>query len=270
VRLLALILIGNWSESFVVEGFHSVAGWLFFNVATLGLVIASRRLGLFAQNAPVRNRCASSNPATPYLLPLILIIGTGMITRVFSYQFDLLYPLRVVVGACALWFSKKTLWFRWSPSLSAIALGFFAFAIWIILLDGGNNAAATNASIRTGLNSLSAIEAASWILFRVIGAVLIEPIAEELAFRGYIIRKLVSDDFEAVAPGHFTWLSFLGSSILFGALHAAWLAGTIAGMIFALAVYRRGSFSDAITSHSVANGMLAAYVLSTGRWFLWN
>ncbi len=100
---------------------------------------------------------------------------------------------------------------------------------------------------------------------------LIVPIAEELAFRGCIIRKLVSTDFEAVAPGHFTWLSFLGSSILFGALHTEWLAGTMAGMIFALAVYRRrGSFSDAITSHSVANGMLAAYVLATGRWFLWN
>jgi len=117
---------------------------------------------------------------------------------------------------------------------------------------------------------LSAIEAASWILFRVIGAVLIVPIAEELAFRGYIIRKLVSTDFEVVASGHFTWFSFLGSSILFGALHAEWLAGTIAGMIFALAIYRRGSISDAITSHSVANGMLAAYVLATGRWFLWN
>jgi len=46
------------------------------------------------------------------------------------------------------------------------------------------------------------------------------PIAEELAFRGYLIRKLVSADFEKVALGHFTWVSFLGSSILFGSLHA--------------------------------------------------
>jgi exosortase E/protease (VPEID-CTERM system) len=270
VRLVALILLSNWSESFAVDGFHSVAGWFFFNAATLGLVIASRRLGLFAQNAPGRSRDAGSNPATPYLLPLILIIATAMITRVFSYHFDLLYPLRVVVGASALRFYKKTFSFSWSPSWSAVALGLFAFAVWIIVLDRGNNAAAANAPIQISLNSLSAIGAASWILFRVIGAVLIEPIAEELAFRGYIIRKLVSDDFEAVAPGHFTWLSFLGSSILFGALHAEWLAGTIAGMIFALAVYRRGSLSDAITAHSVANGMLTAYVLFTGRWFLWN
>lgn len=270
VRLVALILLGSWSNSLAVDGFHSVAGWLFFNAATLGLVIASRRLRLFAQDAPGHDRCASSNPATPYLLPLILIIGTAMIARIFSYNFDVLYPLRVVVGASVLWFYRKTLAFRWSPSWSAVALGLFAFAVWIILLDRGNNAAGTNASIRIGLNSLSAIEATGWILFRIIGAVLIVPIAEELAFRGYIIRKLVSADFEAIAPGHFTWFSFMGSSILFGALHAEWLAGTIAGMIFALAVYRRGSFSDAIISHSVANGMLAAYVLTTGHWFLWN
>jgi exosortase E/protease (VPEID-CTERM system) len=270
VRLVALILLGNWSDALAVDGFHSVAGWLFFNAATLGLVIASRRLRLFAQNGSGHDRCASSNPVKPYLLPLIIIIGTAMLTRVFSYHFDILYPLRVVVGASALWFYRKKLPLRWSPSWSAVALGFLAFAIWIILLDRENNPAATNASIRIGLNSLSAIGAASWILFRIIGAVLIVPIAEELAFRGYIIRKLVSADFEAVAPGHFTWPSFLGSSILFGALHVEWLAGTIAGMIFALAVYRRGSFSDAITSHSVANGMLAVYVLATGRWFLWN
>jgi exosortase E/protease (VPEID-CTERM system) len=270
VRLVALILLGTWSNSLAVAGFHSVTGWLFFNAATLGLVIASRRFRLFAQNAEGHNCRASSNPATPYLLPLILIIGTAMITRVLSYHFDILYPVRVVVGVSVLSFYKRKLPLRWSPSWSAVALGFLAFAIWIILLDHGNNPAATNASTRTGLNSLSPIEAAAWILFRIIGAVLIVPIAEELAFRGYIIRKLVSADFEAVAPGHFTWLSFLGSSILFGALHVEWLAGTIAGMIFALAVYRRGSFSDAITSHSVANGMLAAYVVATGRWFLWN
>jgi hypothetical protein len=69
-------------------------------------------------------------------------------------------------------------------------LGFLACAIWIILLDRENNPATTNTSMRIGLNSLSAIEAGTWILFRIVGAVPIVPIAEELAFRGYIIRRL--------------------------------------------------------------------------------
>jgi exosortase/archaeosortase family protein len=37
VRLVALILFDNWSDALAVDGFHSVAGWLFFNAAALGL-----------------------------------------------------------------------------------------------------------------------------------------------------------------------------------------------------------------------------------------
>ncbi len=96
------------------------------------------------------------------------------------------------------------------------------------------------------------------------------PIAEELAFRGYLIRKLVSADFERVALGHFTWVSFLGSSILFGSLHAQWIAGTLVGMIFALAICRRGLMSDAIVAHATTNGLLTAYTLMTGRRSLWD
>ena len=64
-----------------------------------------------------------------------------------------------------------------------------------------------------------------------LGAVLLTPIAEELAFRGYLIRKLVlvSGDFEKVIP-HFTLISFFGSSVLFGFLHSQWIAGTLAGI----------------------------------------
>jgi CAAX prenyl protease-like protein len=109
-----------------------------------------------------------------------------------------------------------------------------------------------------------------WIILRIAGAVVLVPIAEELAFRGYLLRKLVSADFEKVAFGHFTWLSFLGSSILFGVLHAQWKAGVLAGMMFAIASYRRGLISDAVVAHATANGLLAAYVLTTGHWSLWD
>ena len=109
-----------------------------------------------------------------------------------------------------------------------------------------------------------------WILSRAFGAIVVIPIAEELAFRGYLLRKLIRSDFETVAYGRFTWVSFLGSSVIFGLLHTNWLAGCLAGMIFAVAVYRRGLLSDAIVSHGVANAMLAIYVLATHEWFLWS
>jgi len=44
VRITALILIGQWFSDVAVTGFHSVAGWIFFNLAAFGVVIASRHV----------------------------------------------------------------------------------------------------------------------------------------------------------------------------------------------------------------------------------
>src|SRR5579864_3936084 len=85
-----------------------------------------------------------------------------------------------------------------------------------------------------------------------------------------LLRKLVSADFTRVDFRHFTLLSFVVSSTLFGLLHQQWLAGVIAGMLFAVAMYRRGALFDAVIAHSTANAMLAVYILTTHRWSLWN
>ena len=69
--------------------------------------------------------------------------------------------------------------------------------------------------------------------------------------------------------GRFHWLAFLGSSILFGAMHGGyWFAGTLAGMLFAFALYRRGRIADAILAHATTNTLLAIYVFATGKWYL--
>jgi CAAX prenyl protease-like protein len=103
-----------------------------------------------------------------------------------------------------------------------------------------------------------------------VGATITVPIAEELAFRGYLMRKLVADDFMTVPLGTFTWISFLGSSILFGELHAQWLTGTLAGVVFAGVVCRRRSLFDAFIAHATANALLSAYVLAAHNWALWS
>jgi CAAX prenyl protease-like protein len=108
-----------------------------------------------------------------------------------------------------------------------------------------------------------------WLLFRVLGSVVTVPLAEELAFRGYLTRRLLAADFQAVPPGRFSWFSFLLSSALFGALHGRWLAGMLAGMGYALALNRRGQLADAVVAHGVTNALIAAYVLATGSWSLW-
>jgi exosortase/archaeosortase family protein len=58
--------------------------------------------------------------------------------------------------------------------------------------------------------------------------------------------------------------------VLFGALHGRWLAGTVAGMFYAWAMYRRGRVGDAIMAHATTNALIAAEVLLFGNWNLWN
>ena len=119
------------------------------------------------------------------------------------------------------------------------------------------------------LANTSPLWAGLWLIFRVIGSVVTVALAEELAFRGYLTRQLIASEFQEVPLGRFTWFSFLLSSALFGALHGRWLAGTLAGMLYALALYRRGKLGDAVVAHATTNAMLAAYVLMTGSWTLW-
>ena len=58
------------------------------------------------------------------------------------------------------------------------------------------------------------------------------------------------------------------SSLLVGALHGRWLAGTVAGMCYGWALYRRGRVEDAILAHALTNTLLAAAVLILGHWEL--
>jgi exosortase E/protease (VPEID-CTERM system) len=271
LRLILLILLGSLSASAAIEGFHSVAGWLFFDAVTVTLVVVSRQLSLFAKASPAGDtrNAATPNPAAPYLVPLVLIIATSTITCLFSSGFDPLYPLRFAIGGAALCFYRNRISLQWKVSWWTVVLGILGFAVWLALPQGDWNVS-TEGAFSLGLGKLPSWAQFLWLFCRALAAIVVIPIAEELAFRGYLLRKLVRANFETVPLGYFTWFSFLTCSILFGVLHARWLAGCFAGMIFAAAVYRRGLLSDGILSHGITNGLLAAYVLATGRWSLWN
>jgi CAAX prenyl protease-like protein len=95
------------------------------------------------------------------------------------------------------------------------------------------------------------------------------PVAEELAFRGYLARRLMTADFESIRRlRSSSWQAVLASSVLFGALHGMPLA-TLAGIAFAWCGRRNDRLLDAVVAHSAANTLLAAYVLTTGSWRLW-
>ncbi|MGZ5031269.1 MAG: CAAX prenyl protease-related protein, partial [Methylobacter sp.] len=154
----------------------------------------------------------------------------------------------------------------WQWTWQAPAIGIAVFVIWMLLEP---NVDSSKTALSQGLAELTNGTAVVWLVFRVLGSVIAIPLAEELAFRGYLIRKLIAKDFENVRLGQFSWFSFVLTSVLFGLLHERWLAGTLAGMGYALALYHRRQLGDAVIAHMTTNALIAIFVLTQARWSLW-
>ncbi len=272
-RIVALIAIGSagWQQV-AAGGFHSQAGWIAFNAIALGFVALINQGQWFRAAAPDRESDAAGSaqgePTTAYLGPFLMVSATAMLTGALSSGFDWLYPLRVVAVAAALWmFRRHYAGLRWSFSWWSVAIGSATFAIWLGVMPRSQRPDTWT----TALQSIPLGWAIAWLVVRSIGYVVLAPIAEELAFRGYLARRVTRVDFQNLPLGAFSWASFVASSVAFGVLHGSlWLPGTIAGMSFALALYRRGAFGEAVWAHATTNGLIAMYACATGQWWVWS
>lgn len=272
VRLTALVLIGNaGARDIALGGFHSQAGWILFNGVAVGLCVSVRRIPWIATDAVEMSQAVESagNGTAAYLTPFLAILIAGMIATAASGGFEWLYPLRVLAAfAAVLAFQRAYHGLDWSFDGVAVLLGAAVFAMWI----GADRLLSPHPS--AGMPPALAHAAAglrfSWIAVRIVGAVVTVPVAEELAFRGYLMRRFAGADFETVAFQRSGWLALALSSAIFGAMHGTrWPVGILAGLVFGWAAMRRGRIGDAIAAHSTANLLLAAYVLWSQQWSLW-
>jgi exosortase E/protease (VPEID-CTERM system) len=272
IRIAALILIGNAGAADIAAGgFHSQAGWIAFNIAALCFCLTLRRIPCLTEPEAdtVTVKRSTENATAGYVIPLLAILGAGMISSAAAAGFEWLYPLRLFAAAVALW------WFRdaykrldWHFGIFALATGATTLAIWLGLdsLTGKH----LDTGMASGLGALPASGRIAWLVFRTLAAVITVPIAEELAFRGFLIRRLISADFDSLDPRHYTYAAVVISSVAFGLMHGErWLAGTVAGILYAIAFLRRGRIGDAIVAHATTNAALAAWVLWRGDWGLW-
>jgi exosortase E/protease (VPEID-CTERM system) len=305
VRLCALILIASAGGSESAQaGFHAQAGWVAFIVIALVFSLVTQKLSWTRKTpTPVLSTAGElpgdgmgtvsstsehlveqleqleqpgESPAIrAYLLPFLAILAAASVSKLVSAYFDWLYPLRFVAAAIALWYFwpelKKLNWrFGWV----APAIGAAVFILWIAPSWWAHQPAASR--LGADLAALSPTERWAWIAFRVAAAVVTVPIAEELAFRGYLARRLISREFDQVSFSSLTVLSIGLSSLVFGLEHMKNLMdwqhlalGTLAGVAFAAALRWRGRMGDAVVAHAVSNLLLAAWVLGLGDWAQW-
>jgi exosortase E/protease (VPEID-CTERM system) len=268
LRLAALFLIGNAGfPDVAVYGFHSQAGWIAFIAVACGLVLLSRRSAWLNRAARDAAGVAVFNPTAAYLMPLLAVLAAGIVSTAFSSDFEYLYPLRLIAGGVMLVAYRQELRaIDWRWSWRAPVTGILVFLIWIIaakFLLSGHAMPDKLATMPRGWRH-------AWIAGRIAGAVLIVPIVEELAYRGFLMRRLIDANFESLPYRNVHSLALLATSVIFGLAHGAlWAPGIAAGIAFGVIVIRRGALGEAVLAHAVANGLLAVCVLAGGLWQFW-
>jgi len=286
VRLCVLTYIGDKiSPEIALVGIHSHVGWITFIVVALTFFMATQRLSwvqkdpspvLSAEALAERRAHRGESPVIrAYLVPFLAILAASFVSKSASGYFEWLYPLRFVAAIAALRFFwpelKKLNWrFGWLAPVTGAAV----FVMWIAPSWLAHQHA--ESSLGSSLAALSPAARWAWIAVRVAAAVITVPMAEELAFRGYLARRFVNREFETVSFFHLTVLPVGLSSVIFGLMHMQnlgdWrhlMLGTVAGFAFALVLRWKGRMGDAAVAHATSNLLLALWVLILGDWAQW-
>ena len=263
VRIAALMLVGAHIDADVAIGsFHSKAGWVFFCAITIGLAVLSRRAPWISRPEGTDASVRSENPAAAWIAPLLCWIALSLVLSSLHNGHDPFYGVRVVLTGALLWAyrSRYVELLAW-PSATAWLVGAAVGVAWLAI--------PTTAVASPPLEDWSNEAYYLWLAARTVGAVVIIPIAEELAFRGYLMRLLTKWDFSSVPLEATSTLAIVGSSLAFGALHERWELATVTGIVYAVLCRSRGRLIDAIAAHAASNAVIAAWVLSTQSWQHW-
>ncbi len=271
VRIAALVLIGDAGYTRVaIVGFHSQAGWIAFNLAAFIVAIVAKRSPWLnrtaGRSAPARRR--THNPTAPYLLPSLAMLAAGMLTHAMSAGF------RFSLSAAPACRRSAVLWvYRSQYQSLAWGFGWRGAAVGVAVFASGP-ALLTPGSRRRRFPRRSRRRRAD---SRLRGSApgrsprsLTVPIAEELAYRGFLMRRLANAEFETLPFGAVRWPALLGSSIVFGISHGSlWLPGILAGLAFGLVAIRTDKIGEAVFAHAIANACIAVEVIFFDQWQLW-
>ena len=109
------------------------------------------------------------------------------------------------------------------------------------------------------------------VLLRFVRLVVVAPLVEEIFWRGFLLRYLISEKFTTITIGTFSWVSFLVVTLLFGVSHsrADWIAALLCGALYNLVAYRSRSLASCVGAHAVTNFLLGLWIMRTGQWGFW-
>jgi CAAX prenyl protease-like protein len=215
----------------------------------------------------------AGHPGVAYVAPFVTFVSFLLIDNHVPFA----YPVRLIATAVILAaFSRKAISFRIRYPAGSCLIGIAVFLVWIfpdaawpayrqnwILQNSYTGRAASSIPLALRSDPL-------FLAFRILGTALIVPVIEELFWRGWLMRYLVSTDFLCVRLGAYSAFSFWLTAILFASEHGPyWDVGLVAGIAYNGWLVRTSSLGDCILAHAITNACLAAFVLGTGRFQFW-
>jgi CAAX prenyl protease-like protein len=215
-----------------------------------------------------------------YLLPMGVFLGltwlSGELSPLWRAAYPTLYVIKTILTAITLWL----LWpaftrIRWNRCWLGVPVGVVGIFQWVgmqLVLQRyvpffrpapgwfDPSAFFVHAGARDAFFSI-----------RLIDAVLVVPVMEELFWRDFLWRSVLAPaDFKLASVGEWGWAPLLIVSGAFAFVHGNWgLTATVwALMVGLLLVYTR-SLGACIVAHATTNLLLGVYVLHTHDWSFW-
>jgi len=277
-RIATLLYIGaHGAPGIAANGFHSNFGALALLIVTaLAAGLMRTRYFRAPNSASVAGSAARNSPAVVSELarnlglirPLVVMLALSLAVGVTASEINWLYPLPV--GVAALMVAVR--WRGWlgllagtRPALPVVA-GIACYLLWITLVSRDHD---RELEMQGALNAAPVALAVAWIGLRMLGATLVVPLVEELAFRGgmaAIVRQWTRDQLGEIGA---IGAAVILPAIVFGLLHQNVIAAITAGLIYGWLRYTRAGLGGAVLAHGTTNCLLGLHVLLTGGWSYW-
>ena len=210
-----------------------------------------------------------------YIAPMAIFMAFTLLGGYWPSVYPWTYLLKTVLVPAAMWF----LWPRYTPiRWDYWWLGIIVGVIGIFQWVGMQLFLQQFPFFEPPPNAFDPIahfqnrEGMRWAFIgvRTAGAVLVVPLMEELFWRDFLWRSIISEDFKKIRIGAWAWKAFLGVAIAFSLVHGNWwLTSIVWALMIGVLLIKTRSLGACIVAHATTNLLLAAYVVTSQQWFFW-
>lgn len=229
-------------------------------------------------SAPSPKKPLMELPETPRVLPFLVFLLFMLVpSTVFPGAEYWLYAAKTVAGAGVLWWLRDRLpEMKWAVSWEAIVVGVVIAVVWLglppikapwELFSKAKEAKPPEVWNPVAYFAGNPILGWGFYALRTLGRSLVVPALEEVFYRGFVYRYVVSPNFTEVPLNRWHAGAFALTSAMFGLAHGDhWVQGILCGAAYQWLVLRKARLGDAMLAHAITNLIISNYVVVTGQW----